>query len=239
MSLDPDTKNLAQTLIEGLEKTFQNADELYDEALYLTEKGAVARGLLLHQISLEECGKADMLCASVFALLRGEKIDMKRLARAFSRHEAKNKANAYFLPKSASEAEAEQNNDTAAAHVAFKEIQDRFHKESNDLKNASLYVDFDGKFIAPRDVIKSEHLADIQQRNAEFMSMTHQKVGVLTRWKTDLDAAAVELAQMWTVLGIDALDRNDPQTLQDFKGLLPAKLVELVKQRKTPSSDDA
>jgi AbiV family abortive infection protein len=60
MPLRPDTKELALTLIDGLEKTFQNANELYDEALYLAEKGAMARALLLHQISLEACGKADM-----------------------------------------------------------------------------------------------------------------------------------------------------------------------------------
>ncbi|MGF6648996.1 AbiV family abortive infection protein [Paraburkholderia sp. GAS82] len=239
MPLGPDAKELAQTLIDGLEKTFQNADELYDEAVHLAGTGAVARALLLHQISLEECGKADMLCVSVFSLLGGEKIDMKRLTRAFSRHEAKNKADAYFLSKSASEVEAEQSNDTAAAHGAFKELQNRFHQESNDLKNASLYVDFDGKFISPRDVINGEHLADIRQRNAEFMAMAHHKVSVLTRWKTDLDAAADEVAQMSMTLGIDALDRNDPKTLKNFMDSLPAKLVELARQRKTPSSDGA
>lgn len=238
MPLSPDAKELAQTLIDGLERTFQNADELYAEAEHLAGMGAVARALLLHQISLEECGKADMLCASVFSLLGGEEIDMKRLIRAFSRHEAKNKANAYFLTKSASEVQAEQSNDIAAAHEAFKELQNRFHQESNDLKNASLYVDFDGKFISPRDVINGEHLADIRQRNAEFMVMAHHKVTVLTRWKADLDVAANEVAQMSMALGIDALDKNDPKTLKDFMDSLARKLETLATQRKTPSSGD-
>jgi len=236
MPLNPDAKELAQTLIDGLERTVQNANELYDEAVHLTGKGAVARAVLLHQISLEECGKADMLCVAVFSLLRGAKIDMKRLTRAFSRHEAKNKTNAYFLPKSASEVEFEQSNDTAAAHAAFKELQNSFHQESNDLKNASLYVDFDGKFISPRDVINGGHLADIRQRNAEFMAMAHHKVSVVTRWKTDLDAAADQVAQMSMALGVEALDRNDAQTLKDFMDSLPAKLEKLAKEQKAPSS---
>ncbi|WP_165645977.1 AbiV family abortive infection protein [Bordetella bronchiseptica] len=236
MPISPDAKELAQTLIDGLERTFLNADDLYDEAVLLTGKGAVARALLLHQISLEECGKAEMLCVAVFSLLGGAEIDMKRLTRAFSRHEAKNKANAYFLSKSASEVEAEQSNDTAAAHEAFKDLQNSFHQESNELKNASLYVNFDGKFISPRDVINDRHLADIRQRNAEFMAMAHHKVSVLSRWKTDLDAAADEVAQMLTTLGIDALGKNDFQTLKEFRDSLPAKLETLARTRKTPSS---
>lgn len=235
MQLNPDAKELAQALIDGLERTFQNADELYDEALHLAEKGSLARALLLHQISLEECGKADMLCVAFFSLLGGAEIDMKRLTRAFSRHEAKNKTNAYFLPQSALEVEAEQNDDTAAAREAFKELQSSFHKESNDLKNASLYVNFDGKFISPRDVINGEHLADIRQRNAEFMAMAHHKVSVITGWKTDLDAAAGDVARLQTALGIDALDKNNPQTLKDFRDSLPANLEALVRERKTPS----
>ncbi|RQU62885.1 AbiV family abortive infection protein [Burkholderia cenocepacia] len=234
MPLSPETKELVQTLIDGLEMTFRNADELYDEAVLLTGMGAVARALLLHQISLEECGKADMLCAAVFSLLRGEEIDMKRLTRAFSRHEAKNKANAYFLSRSVSELEAEERNDTAAAREAFKDLQSKFHQESNKLKNASLYVDFDGKFISPRDVINDEHLADIRQRNAEFMAMAHHKVSVLTRWKADLDVAANEVAQMSMALGIDTLDKNDPKTLKDFMDSLPGKLEKLMAQHKTP-----
>jgi AbiV family abortive infection protein len=230
MALEPDAESLTQTLIDGVSKTCQNADELYREALHLAEMGATARALLLHQISLEECGKAHMLCVAVFALLRGEKVDMKRLARAFSRHEAKNRTNAYFLPRSASEVEAEQNNDAETASAAFKETQDRFHEESNDLKNASLYVNFTDCFTAPRDAISSDHLAEIRQRNADFVAMTHDKASMLTKWTANLDSAADEVAQMSAALGLDALDRNDPQTLEDFKTSLAGKLAELARR---------
>src|SRR5262249_40093738 len=158
------------------------------------------------QISLEECGKADLLCTSVHVLLDGGEIDMKRLVRTFSRHEAKNKANAYFLPKSAAEAAAKRDDDIEAAHAAFKGMQDEFHKDSNGLKNAALYVDFDGHFVAPREIISGEQLDDIRQRNAKFMAMTYDKVCLLAKWSTNLDSAADELAQMSKALGIDAVD---------------------------------
>ena len=79
----------------------------------------------------------------------------------------------------------------------------------------------------------------IRQRNAEFMTMTHHKVGVVTRWKADLDTAADEVSQMWGALNVDSLDRNNPQALRDFADSLPEKLEALVKEKKTPLSGDA
>jgi hypothetical protein len=65
MPLTPDAKTLAMTLIEGAVKTIKNADELFDEARMLADAGRVARALLLHQISLEECAKAELLYVSL------------------------------------------------------------------------------------------------------------------------------------------------------------------------------
>ncbi|SEB11887.1 AbiV family abortive infection protein [Paraburkholderia sartisoli] len=232
MAVDAKTKERTRTLIEGLVKTFENADELYDEALCLAERGSVARALLLHQISLEECGKADMLCVAVFSSVRGEDIDMKRLTRAFSRHEAKNKANAYFLAKSEVEAHAHDNNDFATASEAFGKMQAQFHKDSNSLKNASLYVDFNRKFISPREAVTAENLADIRQRNADFMAMTHHKVSVIATWGDNLDAAADYYAQISSELGFDRikeLDHKDPEARREFAEGLLEKVAELAK----------
>ena len=40
---------------------FLNAEELFQEASLLGSHGAICRALFLHQISLEECGKIEML----------------------------------------------------------------------------------------------------------------------------------------------------------------------------------
>ncbi|GEM_PF-4381241 len=89
MPLTSEARSLAETLIDGARKTVQNADELFDEARLLADAGHVARALLLHQISLEECGKLEMLYVATAEVLRGQAVDMKRLSRAFSKHAAK------------------------------------------------------------------------------------------------------------------------------------------------------
>ena len=77
MTLTAEAKSLAMTLIDGALKTIKNADELFDEARLLTDGGHAARALLLHQISLEECGKAEMLYVALFEVLSGNPVDMK------------------------------------------------------------------------------------------------------------------------------------------------------------------
>ena len=220
MPLTSEARFLAETLIDGARKTVQNADELFDEARLLADAGHVARALLLHQISLEECGKLEMLYVATAEVLRGQAVDMKRLSRAFSKHAAKNRTNAYFLAKSEAELAAEQQDDIGAAHEAFNELQADFHEKSNDLKNASLYVDYDGLFRAPREVISAEHLDEVFNRNGTFMSMAFDKLAILLRWGADLDAAAAEIAQWWAVLGMDELDRDKPDSLVALKKCL-------------------
>jgi AbiV family abortive infection protein len=207
MAIDAKQKKQVQLLMDGLFKTFQNADELYDEAHYLAERGSLARAVLLHQISLEECGKAEMLGVAIFSALRGEVVDMTQLKRLFSRHEGKNRTNAYFLPTSELEETARENNDIEAATKAFGDIQTKFHKDSNTLKNSSLYVDFDGKFVSPRDVVTEKTLAEMRERNREFIAMAYQKVSVVRMWSEDIDAAAEHQAQMMKELGMDGFDR--------------------------------
>lgn len=228
MPLTAEARTLVETLIDGARKTVMNADELFDEARLLADAGHIARALLLHQISLEECGKLEMLYVTTAEVLRGEAVDMKRLSRAFSKHAAKNRTNSYFLAKSEAEIAAEEQDDMGAAYEAFNELQAEFHQKSNDLKNASLYVDYDGSFHAPRDVISAEHLDEVFNRNGAFMSMAFDKLGILLRWGTDLDAAAAEVAQWWAVMGMDELDRDKPDSL-----VMPKKrLAEAMQKRR-------
>lgn len=227
MPLTPDAKSLAMTLIEGAVKTIKNADELFDEARMLADAGRVARALLLHQISLEECAKAELLYVSLSEVLRGQPVDLKQLSKVLARHAAKNKSNAYFLPKSMAEVGAGEQGDSKAAVGAFNELKEAFHTESNDLKNASLYVDFEGTFKAPSEVITQEHLAEAHHRNGQFMFMAMDKLRLLMRWATDLDAAAAEVAALWDALGVNTLDRSKPETFEAFSKRLEAMFAAL------------
>jgi len=88
-------------------------------------------------------------------------------------------------------------------------------------------VDFDGTFKSPSEVITKEELAEVLNRNGQFMSMSMDKAQLLMRWATDLEAAATEVATLWTTLGMDELDQTKPETLEAFKKRLAAMLGSL------------
>lgn len=157
-------------LLQGAEKMFANAEQLFFEAELLAKAGAVARALCLHQISLEECSKVNNLGAWGVSLVLGLEVDQKKVLAAFARHSSKNKSNAYMLEPSEDEREARARGDWDAAMEAFRKAQDEFHRESNQNKNASFYVDWvGGEFVAPNERITSEMLEEITERNAEFL----------------------------------------------------------------------
>lgn len=169
-------------LVRGAEKTFDNTERLFREAEILAESGAVARALCLHQISLEECSKVNNLGAWAVSLVLGFEVDQKKVLAAFGRHAAKNRSNAYMLEGSEAEKEAKARGDWEAALVAFEQTQDEFHATSNQAKNASLYVDWvDGEFVAPSERITDQMLAEITERNAEFLGYAHNGLKMLER----------------------------------------------------------
>jgi len=189
MNRDHDT--LLRNLIEGVEKAYRNAEDLFHEASILYAHGALCRALFLHQISLEECGKIEMLGAWATSLLSGSEVDIRRITAALASHRAKNHANAYFLPVSDAERQARTDADIPAAVAAFKGQQTDFHSESNWAKNASLYVDFkNGEFVAPSERITEVMVRETASRNAEFLALTVPKVEMMSRWKSDPAEAA-------------------------------------------------
>ena len=74
---------LLSELARGAQKTFDNADALYREAKLLGAAGALDRALFLHQISLEECAKIEIMGAWVTSLLAGYTVDEKRVLADF------------------------------------------------------------------------------------------------------------------------------------------------------------
>jgi AbiV family abortive infection protein len=171
-------------LVCGAEKTFENAERLFHEAELLAKAGAVARALCLHQISLEECSKVDNLYAWAVSLILGVEVDQKKVFAALARHAAKNKSNAYMLEKTEAEKDAQSRGDWRAALEVFKKTQDEFHETSNQAKNASLYVDWvDDEFVAPCERITNEMLAEITERNAEFLGYASNGLKMLKRFE--------------------------------------------------------
>lgn len=177
---------LLSTLVQGAEKTFDNAEKLYFEADLLAKAGATARALCLHQISLEECSKVENLGAWIASLLSGIAVDQGKVLAAFRRHSSKNKSNAYMLEGSDAEKEAKARGDWEAARGEFKKLQNEFHEQSNDAKNASLYVDWeDGKFVSPSEKITKEMVAQISERNETFLGYAQNSLNMMKRLDKD------------------------------------------------------
>lgn len=220
---DPDAEAVPvplSVLREGAEKTFDNAERLFREAEILAASGATARGLCLHQISLEECAKVDTLGAWAVSQVLGDAVDGRTILRALSRHSAKNKANAYFLEVSDEELDARTRGDLAGANAAFRALQERFHITSNHAKNASLYVDWDGQgFVAPADRVTVDMLAEIKAGNAEFLGYAWNHVQALRRLETQTEAVT-ELLTGLTVEAERLRDEKPEDRIQALEALL-------------------
>lgn len=192
----PDTVEDAHIseLARGASLAFANAVDLFQEAKALSASGARSRALFLHQVSLEECGKIEMIGWWATRYLMGTPVDFSKMAARLSNHRAKNFANAYMLPLCETQQKARAEADWHREHEAFKEQQAAFHQQSNDNKNASLYVDLvDGVFVTPSDRITEEMLQAVAQDNEVLIDLMRPKVDMLTSWKKKPDAVRKSL----------------------------------------------
>jgi len=140
---------------QGAKLIFENAEALYNEAQTLGQAGSFARAATLHQISMEECAKIDILGMHATSILMGHKIDEGRLATKLRVHQVKNFANAYYARRTEAEQQAHERGDTKAALEASAQLQRNYHRDFNEIKNAGLYVEFDGdRFSSPKDIIR-------------------------------------------------------------------------------------
>jgi AbiV family abortive infection protein len=227
---DPKLKALMGEIARGAEITFKNAEELYSEASLLAKHRALSRSLLLHQISLEELGKIELLSGWGTGLLMGEKVDITKLTRALANHKTKNFANAYMLEVSDEERAARKKGDWKTSIGVFKDRQKEFHEESNVAKNASLYVDFDGeRFVAPGDRITKEMVAEIAKRNREYLGLMYPKVKLLSQWNSTVDKTSEML------VGLKALAVKLKDEMPDDPEKAVGRLLEETQKAATKS----
>lgn len=196
--LDSQHRNeLLNRLTLGVNKTLDNAVSLYREASSLQKNGFLCRALFLHQISLEECAKIEILGIAVTSLLMGHEVDFAKIRKALLSHVHKNLMNADFLDVSSEEKAAMDRGDFEVASKIFSGMRDNFHIKSNTAKNASLYVDFDVKlnFTAPTESITEEMVVEIATRNEKYLDLTVPKVEMLRKWVAVPDDAAKLVTQ--------------------------------------------
>lgn len=188
VALNDKDKELLAELVRGAEMCFANAEQLFQEASLLREQKHFSRSIFLHQISMEECAKVDMIGAAATGITMGHPVDHERLEKAFRDHKAKNFVNAYMSKVSEAELAAREANDSKAASEAFKNSQREIHKYLNAAKNSSMYVDFkDGRFIAPNDLVDEELAMQIASISYYFMMVTYPRLAPLRRMLNEPD----------------------------------------------------
>ena len=111
---------------------------------------------------------------------------------------------------------------------AFKQTQGEFHESSNSAKNASLYVDWvDGEFVAPSDRITKEMLAEITERNAEFLGYAHNGLKMLRRLEKAPDVMMGLLSGF-----VEQAEKLREQKSDDFIGAMETLLSGFLEEGK-------
>jgi AbiV family abortive infection protein len=226
----PSEKEILRDILNVATKVRDNAEQLFCEASLLRAAGALSRALFLHQISLEECGKVDMLGAWAISHLTGMVPDDKKFSKALANHKAKNYANAYMLEPTEAETRAREAGDWRAAIEVFEKKKVEFHERSNAAKNAALYVDVQGGVCStPSEHTTEAMVEEISNRNEEFLAHANNHVLVLSRWQ-DSAAEFAELAR-WFVERAEELRRAQPEDPEQAMATLLAgafqKLLEV------------
>jgi len=226
---DKDKKLFAE-LVRGAELAFANAEQLFQEAELLRERKHFARSAFLHQISMEECAKVDMIGEAATSLILGHAVKMKGLLKGMRDHKQKNFVNAYMSGVSEAEKAARENNDVKGSIEAFEKWQGEIHLFLNTAKNASMYVDFvDEEFVAPVERIDEEGALAIAAVNHYFMTVTGPRLRALKRAFENPDAAVAET--QWFKERLVALRKEKPNlSMKELQDAYQAIVVEMAQK---------
>ena len=149
-------------LIDGMKKSYSNAEELLNEVYLLQTNQKWARAYALCQLSIEEMAKVPLLFDLLINKINGYPIDYKQMNRKFKDHSLKTILSieteiAFFkLYKQQSGAEW--------VDGAIKKGEEFINniEELNDFKNESLYVTIKGnKFQSPNVIIDEEKFQSV------------------------------------------------------------------------------
>ncbi len=236
---DAKHKSLLSELARGAKEAFKNAEQLFGEASLLKDNGALSRALFLHQISMEECAKVELLGVWATRLLMGGEVNVTKLASALTSHKAKNLTNAYMLELTEEELAARKRADWKGVTKAFSKLQAEFHLKSNTAKNASLYVDFsDGKFVGPSERITAEMVSEFAATNKKYLGLMYPKLDMLLKWENDPDGIGETLIQFKR--RAEQLKSELPDDPEKAMAILMQEMIEgALAKRKGEASEDA
>lgn len=149
-------------IIDGMKKSFSNAESLLNDAYFLQSNKKWSRAYTLSQLAIEELGKIPMLFELLINRINDYPIDYENLNSSFKNHPEKTKSSinseiAFMkLYKEHSGAK------WVDEYVKKKEEQLANVDELNRMKNESLYVSvINNDFQSPEDIITEEKFNSI------------------------------------------------------------------------------
>lgn len=153
-------------LLDGLNKTLENARLLFIDATLLLENKKYPRAYTLYQLSIEEIGKLLILHNSLLDYHMGNEVDRDYLHKhGYFNHVKKTHSSitlefSYLM-------EYKMSVPTASTGELIKDLinEENNLQQSNELKNSSLYVDFsDNKFKSPIETITLDMVTAIESK---------------------------------------------------------------------------
>jgi AbiV family abortive infection protein len=221
-SISTDEVDRARSLLAA------NARELLEESDLLIKHGKVARSYTLAHLACEELAKIPMVCTAALRAAAGEQLDWNEVVEDLRRHASKLKVLpivGYFL-------DGNTQNDADVRRLK-RELNGL--SELNQLKNASIYVDYDneaGTFKRPAEVVTKE-MAESMREEA--------------RRRYDVIAGADGRLPPMRVVAADSAEMRAVRILYQFMCLVgevdteKAEIQEIVRELglllRTPQSD--
>ncbi len=180
-----------QNIINGMKKSFNNAEALLNEAFLLQSNKMYARAYTLCQFAIEELGKIQILFELWINRINGNLIDYEQLNKNFTDHKIKTKISiqteiAFFklMQKQTGYGWIDKiikNREGLLSNIS----------EINNLKNESLYVSLkEDDFQAPEEVIDEEKYSDIYANASMRKEFSKNFVRVIEQHIDEIDELA-------------------------------------------------
>jgi len=149
-------------LLEAVEKSLKNAEELIEEAKLLKSHKKFARSYTLYQLSIEEIGKMSLTFNFLMYDDIEDDLQCKAFLKNFTHHQTKTKISIGLDLIFALNSDASNFNKEVVKNFLNKSSKENINI-SNNLKNYSLYTSLiENKFYSPSEIITEDKVNDIE-----------------------------------------------------------------------------
>lgn len=156
-----------ELIINGIDKSIDNARKLFNEATILEKHGHKERAYTLYQFCIEEFGKVGGLTIAWTSLKQSIPVDYRELNYFFNGHIAHKKKTKDSIMTEIFIWGKILENDHKTRKEIIKGLLDAYDnvEQYNNKKNESLYVSFvNNTFVSPSESVSADMLGDMSLR---------------------------------------------------------------------------